>query len=119
VLGFTPTLGQSGVATGTPTSKMDWDVWVHSCTISYTHESMKCDFKASFLAHTFASLCLGYEPKAKVVIANIYLLDHPMKQTIINIYFDIIWWPLNESFTLIFSFPNGQLLISNFPKVWN
>jgi hypothetical protein len=27
---------------------------------------MKCDSWASFLAHTFASLCLGHEPKAKV-----------------------------------------------------
>jgi hypothetical protein len=28
---------------------------------------MKCDFQASLLARTFASLCLGCEPKARVV----------------------------------------------------
>jgi hypothetical protein len=27
---------------------------------------MKCDSRASFLAHTFANTCLGREPKAKV-----------------------------------------------------
>jgi len=29
---------------------------------------MKCDSRASFLAHTFTSPCLGHEPKAKVAI---------------------------------------------------
>jgi hypothetical protein len=28
---------------------------------------MKCDSLASHLAYTFASLCLGYKPKARVV----------------------------------------------------
>ncbi len=42
-------------------------VRVHSPTLSYTLKSMKCDFRASLLAHTFASLCLGSEPKARVV----------------------------------------------------
>jgi hypothetical protein len=28
--------------------------------------SMKCDSQASFLAHTFSSLCLGLKPKARV-----------------------------------------------------
>jgi len=32
---------------------------------------MKCDFWASFLAHTFASLCFGYEPKVRVMTINI------------------------------------------------
>jgi hypothetical protein len=27
---------------------------------------MKCDSQASLLAHTFANLCLGPEPKARV-----------------------------------------------------
>jgi hypothetical protein len=27
---------------------------------------MKCDSRASFLAHTFASPCFGHEPKVKV-----------------------------------------------------
>ncbi len=43
-------------------------VWVHSLTLSYTLESMKCDSQPSFLVCTFASPCLGCKPKAKVVI---------------------------------------------------
>jgi hypothetical protein len=39
---------------------------VHSFTLSYTPRSMKCDFRASFLARTFASPYLGHKPKAKV-----------------------------------------------------
>ncbi len=39
---------------------------VHSLTLSYTLESMKCDSQASFLARTLASPYLGHEPKAKV-----------------------------------------------------
>jgi hypothetical protein len=42
-------------------------VGVHSLIFSHTPRSMICDFWASFLAHTLASLCLGHEPKAKVV----------------------------------------------------
>jgi len=42
-------------------------VGVHSFTLFYILESMKCDSRASLLIHTFASLCLNREPKAKVV----------------------------------------------------
>jgi hypothetical protein len=42
-------------------------VGVHSLTFSYILESMKCDSRASLLAHTFANLCLGCEPKVRVV----------------------------------------------------
>jgi hypothetical protein len=51
-----------------PTPKMGahLGVWVHSFTLSYIFESMKCDSWASFLAHTFASLYVGCEPKARV-----------------------------------------------------
>ncbi len=42
------------------------NVGVHSLTLSYTPESMKCDSWALILAHTFASPCFGHEPKAKV-----------------------------------------------------
>ncbi len=41
-------------------------VRVHSLTLSYIPESMKCDFRASFLACNLASICLGYEPKFQV-----------------------------------------------------
>ncbi len=42
-------------------------VEVHSLTFSHTLGSMKCDSWASFLAHTFASPCLGREPKTTAV----------------------------------------------------
>jgi hypothetical protein len=32
---------------------------------------MKCDSRASLLAHSFTSPCLGHEPKAKVVIIDV------------------------------------------------
>jgi hypothetical protein len=32
---------------------------------------MKCDSRASFLACTLASLCLGHEPKARVATHNL------------------------------------------------
>jgi len=43
-------------------------VKVHSLTFLCTPGSMKCDSRASYLALTFASPCLGCEPKAKVAI---------------------------------------------------
>ncbi len=46
-------------------------VWVHSFTPSYTHRSMKSDFQTSLLCCTFASPCLGPEPKAKVATPNL------------------------------------------------
>ncbi len=42
-------------------------VRAHSFTLSYTPRSMKCDSRASYLACTFPSPCLGRKPKAKVV----------------------------------------------------
>jgi hypothetical protein len=39
---------------------------VHSLTLSYTLESMRCDSKVSLLACTLASPCLGHEPRARV-----------------------------------------------------
>jgi len=47
-------------------------VKVDSLTFSYTPWSMRCDSQASFLARTFASHCLGCEPKVKVVTLIIY-----------------------------------------------
>jgi hypothetical protein len=43
-------------------------VKVHSLTPFCTPGSMRCDFWASLLACNLASLCLGCEPKVKVVI---------------------------------------------------
>jgi len=50
-------------------------VWVHSLTLSYPPSSMKCDSHASLLACTFSSLCLGREPKTKVVTD--FIIDLP------------------------------------------
>jgi hypothetical protein len=40
---------------------------------------MKCDFRASLLAHTFASLCFGHKPKARVATISL------------DPYFPILW----------------------------
>jgi hypothetical protein len=42
------------------------NVRVHSLTLSYILENMKCDSWASLLARTLANPCLGREPRAKV-----------------------------------------------------
>jgi len=42
-------------------------VGVHSLTLSYTPESMKCNSWASLLACTFTSPYLNCEPKAKIM----------------------------------------------------
>jgi hypothetical protein len=58
---------QEFIETPIPKEGAHLGVWgVHSLTLSYIHESMKCDSWASLLARTFTSLCLGREPKAKV-----------------------------------------------------
>jgi hypothetical protein len=49
------------------------NVWVRSFTFSYTPKSMKCDSWASLLAYTFANLCLGREPKVRVVTNWAYI----------------------------------------------
>jgi hypothetical protein len=60
----------------------------------------------------FLTYWLGSGLKQNIII--IYLLDHLVRQKIINICYCIIWWSPNESFSLIFQLPNGQLLILNF-----
>jgi len=40
-------------------------MWKFISSFSHTLGNMKCDSQASFLACTFASLCLGCEPKAR------------------------------------------------------
>jgi len=73
----------------TPTPKMNsqsgnslGSVGVHSLTLFYIPESMKYDSQASLLAHTFASPCLGREPKARVMIKlqhiKVVVFDHLM-----------------------------------------
>jgi hypothetical protein len=43
-------------------------VKVHSLTFFCTPKSIRCDSPAFLLAHSLANLCLGREPKARVVI---------------------------------------------------
>jgi hypothetical protein len=80
VLGFTPTLGQSGVATiGTSNFQIEnsfESVRVHSLTLFCTFGNMSCDSRASPLAHTLVSPGLGHEPKAKIATFedNLFLL---------------------------------------------
>jgi len=51
---------------------------VHFLTLSYTPKSMRCDSRASLLAHTLTSLCLGHEPKVRVVITKVIaILEMP------------------------------------------
>jgi len=45
-------------------------VKVHSFIVSYTPGNMKCDSRASLLAHTLASPCLGCRPKVRVAIIH-------------------------------------------------
>jgi hypothetical protein len=61
-------------------------VRVQSFTLSYTPMSMKCDSRASLLAHTFASPCLGCKPKAKV-------MTFPLRMVVpvMVLHLDSIW----------------------------
>jgi hypothetical protein len=54
---------------GIPIPKMGTHlgVWKFIPSLSYTPGSMRCDSRASLFARTFANLCFGHEPKAKVV----------------------------------------------------
>jgi hypothetical protein len=62
---------QKSIGTPTPQSGSSLgSVRIHSLTLSYTLESMKCDSRASFLAHTFVSLCFGREFKARVATST-------------------------------------------------
>jgi hypothetical protein len=69
---------QESVETPIPQMGAHFRVWGFIPShFSYTPGSMKCDSQASFLAYTFASPCLGREPKAKVMTLYVftYLLD--------------------------------------------
>jgi hypothetical protein len=57
-------------------------VRVHSLTLSYTPGSMTCDYGASYLAHTFASPCLGCEPKAWDVTFRVQLQSNEQKKVL-------------------------------------
>jgi hypothetical protein len=56
-------------------------VEVHSFTLSYTPRIMKCDPQSSLLACTFASPCLGREPKVRVATYIVLELGIAIKMT--------------------------------------
>ncbi len=72
-------------------------VEVHSITLSDTLGSMKCYSRASHLACTFASPCLGHEPKVRVVTlvvlknAKIIIASQTFKCDTLNCF-----WVSNE-----------------------
>jgi hypothetical protein len=59
-------------------------VWGFIPSLSHTPGNMKCDSWSSPLARTFASPCLGCEPKAKV--ARPIIIIHPIFQIIVIDY---------------------------------
>ncbi len=76
-------------------------VGVHSLTLSYTLESMKCDSQASFLARTLTNPCFGHKPKVRVAIME--LRTHPRTWSEMSecvIWFIVLantytWWLLH------------------------
>jgi len=68
-------------------------VEVHSFTLFYTFESMRCNSRASLLAYTFASPCLCHEPKARV--GTIMLKKVQLVWTTINLHPFVLYTLLN------------------------
>jgi hypothetical protein len=62
---------QESIRTPTPKVGIHLGLWGFICSLSYSFESMKCDSRASLLARTFTSPCLGHEPKARVATKNL------------------------------------------------
>jgi hypothetical protein len=71
-------------------------VGVHSLMFSYIPRNMKCNSWGSLLARTFVSLCLGHEPKARVV----------------TLWFLIILQN-HQTFIPNFSFKHGETLLQH------
>jgi hypothetical protein len=71
-------------------------VWVHSFTLPYTFENMKCDSWASLSACTFAIHCFGYKPKAKVATLCVNLLNFPKMKTDTNLIFSYMHQEVEE-----------------------
>jgi hypothetical protein len=68
------------IRTPTPKVGVHLGVWrFNSHTLPYSQSpgSMKCDSQAFLLACTFASPCLGHEPKARVTIGRWWLPPSP------------------------------------------
>jgi hypothetical protein len=57
---------QDSIGTPTPKVGVHLEMWRFILSHSPTFRNMKCDSRASLLAHTFASPCLGREPKVRV-----------------------------------------------------
>jgi hypothetical protein len=97
---------------GTPTPKVRahfGSVWVHSLKLSYTPGSIKCDSRVSLLDHTFASPCLGCEPKAKVATIMWRCILKNIQKCFIKKYFQILFL-MSKLFSTTFMqlFNNGD-----------
>jgi hypothetical protein len=77
-------------------------VRVHSLTFFCTIGSMKCDSRASLLAHTLASPCLGHEPKARVATHNFTIIHHDYEfmHSKTFVYFDL-WCKFLEGYYML------------------
>ncbi len=88
-------------------------VKIHSLTLSYNPGSMKCEFRASFLACTFVSLCFDCKPKDKVttliLMSTINLNYLPLLQSYLHHIFFLcpshISSLANSQVTLRMTFP--------------
>jgi hypothetical protein len=112
------------IKTPTPKVGAHLGLWgVHSLTLSYTLRSMKCNSRASLLARTFASPCLGHKPKARVTTETIQVDKPKWKDTLdekmISHPWDkfcycLQWWiPLGRNHVQIFECQN--LLVFSTP----
>jgi len=74
---------------------------------------MKCDFWASLLARTFASPCLGREPKAKVATMTNYAkaLSIGVDEFIVSL--DPIMAPMRRSLCSMFLNPSNSMIPSS------
>jgi len=62
------------IETPTPKVGVDLGMWGFIPSPSYTLGNMKCDSRTSLSARTFASICLGHEPKVKVTTVHAYII---------------------------------------------
>ncbi len=67
----------------TPKVGVNLGMWRFIPSLSYTPENMRCDTRASFLAHTLTSPCLGHKPKARVVTLFVIKVGYGFKYIVV------------------------------------
>jgi hypothetical protein len=76
-----------------PKWELTWECggsFPHTFPHSHTFGNIKHDSRASLLARTFASPCLGHEPKAKVTTVKIYTKFIPNSQGVPHYWFTLL-----------------------------